>query len=220
MIPEKRKQAMFFFLAIYAIFGVLIVYLFLFNQGIEITEDYNPELETKEVFVENTTGREINGVKIGFYDEEKMLLKETEIGTLQPKEKRPIDFSGMDLNTVTIVAEAPFHMAFERKIVMQRTGLVRVNFAFPSDILFGRKFEFAIELCNDTKREIQYSIEEEHSTEFFSEPAKRNTITIPEANCREIKYSLTPIQKGETTIYFKVNYANSSETFQQKIRVD
>jgi len=219
MIPEKRKQALFFFLAVYAIFAIIIVYLFLFNQGLEIQEEYNPELEIKEVYVTNTTERIINNVKLGFYDD-KRLIKENNVGTLLPKEKILINFSGIDLNQITLVAEAPFHMAFERKIILQRSGLFSANFVFPSDILFGRNFGFTIEVCNDTKKEAQYSTEEAHSIEFFSEPSQRNILTIPASECREVAYNLTPIQKGDTTIYFNVNSANSSEKFEQKIRVD
>jgi len=219
MIPEQRKKILYVFMGIYLIFAILIIYLFLFNSGLEIVEEFNEEEGTKAVFVQNITERVIHNVTIKYLDND----IEFDLNTyrfLEPKGRREISLEEFNQGQITLIAEAPFHVTIEKLIVLRSRGETNIKMNFPSDILFGKTFMFSIEICNNSKEEEQFRIEEKHETGFFSEPDQRTTLNIPANECKTTSYSLLPTQQGETTIYFNVSSSNTNEHLQQPIKVD
>lgn len=219
MLPEKSKKILYFFLAVYIIFAVVIVYLFLFNSGLEIVEEFNEEELKKDVYVFNNTRRLIHNVSV----KQKIGNAEIDLNSfrfLLPQEKKLIPLDHLRVNQVTLLVGAPFHVTIEQLIVLRAAGDTLLKTSFPSTILFGQTFNFTIEICNNSGREDQFKIEEKHDPTVFSEPTRKDTLTIGDRDCEKVEYSLLPIQKGETTIYFNVDSSNTTDKVEQTIKVD
>ncbi len=218
MIPQKGKHTMMLFLVIYIIFAGMLVYLFLFNTGLEITEQFNDTTNQKEVYLSNTTNRVINKVTVSNYKDE-VRTQIAFIPQLQPHEKIKLELGKLKESQVNLLVEAPFHLGVEKLIVIKVTGKGIINITFPEDILFGNSFPFELELCNESTQEEKFRVEEEHDPGFFSEPNKTDIAALPANECKKIEYTLLPIQKGNTTIYFNVESSNSNEQYQQIILI-
>lgn len=218
MIQQQTKKIIGYFIAIYAAFGLLLVYLFLFNTGLEINEEFNEQTSAKEVHIYNNTDRIINNVEIKIRENETE-RELTKFKFLAPKEKKLLEMPST-ISQATIIAKAPFHVTVEKLVVLKVKGQNTVKLSFPETIEFGRSFKFSMELCNQNTDETQYKIEEEHEPGFFSEPPQTDVTTIEATKCKILEYSLTPIGKGETTIYFNVNSENTTDQVQQTITID
>ncbi len=225
MISENAKKSRMVFLFIYLIFAVLLVYLFMFNTGLEITENVDVNANLKQVFLENTTNREINNISIFYKENEQIENAEflEKIDTLKPGEKKLVEFEGIDSNQIVLIVKSPFHLTFEKMVLVNPTSTkkdVSVSLDIPSNVLFGKNFEFHVETCNDSTEQQQIKIEEIHENRFFSEPSRTNIVTINSEECKITDYSLLPIMQGETTIYFKVNISNSIKELEQTVVVE
>ncbi|MEK6957404.1 MAG: hypothetical protein AABW99_00275 [archaeon] len=219
MMPEKAKKAKFFFLAVYALFGIMLIYLFLFNTGLAIEEKFNEENGQKEIYLKNTTDRQINNVTVKYREEEGEPKDLNMFASLAPNEEQRIYTGSISANQATIIVQSPFHSTIEKLVVLRAKQEITLTMSFPSDILFGKSFAFSVEACNNTATEKQVKIAENHEKGFFSEPNKTDTITLKAVECKQIDYSLIPIQKGGTTIYFNLNTENNVDQFQQTVTV-
>jgi len=222
MLPQKGKKMLYWFLFIYAVFGLMIIYLFMFVPGLEILEEFNEAENTKEVYVYNSTDRVINNVSIKFRTSETDLTEKdlNKFSSLGPKEKKLVALNNLAANTIILSAHAPFHATIEKLIVLRNKDDTTIKLNFPSEIFFGKTFGFSIELCNNTNKEEEFKITESHESAFFSEPGKTDTSKVGVGECTKISYSLTTLEKGDTTIYFNVKSSNTNEDFEQKITVE
>ncbi|HZX33829.1 MAG TPA: hypothetical protein VFF09_00450 [archaeon] len=221
MIPEKAARVRFAFLIVYFIFGVIIIYLFMFNSGLAITEDFDAENSSKIVYVENTTDRAINNVSLKYMEAPGTAEKDLNFfPRLLPHERKRVFFDDVSSQSIVLVLESPFHSTIEKTVVLQAQSDVAVKLNFPDGIGFGKSFSFAVEACNNKKEEAQVKIEETHEKGFFSEPNRTDVVTIAAGECRAVSYSLLPVQKGETTINFNVNIANTIKQFGQRVSVE
>ena len=219
MLPEESKKILYFFLAVYVMFGVVIVYLFLFNSGLEIVEEFNEEELKKDVYVFNNTQRIIHNVSV----KQKIGNEEIDLNSfrfLLPQERKLISVDNLRASQVTLLVGAPFHVTIEQIIVLRAIGETIIRASFPGTTLFGQTFNFTIEVCNNSGREDKFKIEETHDQTFFSEPGRKDTLTIGDRDCTSVEYSLLPIQKGETTIYFNVDSSNTIDKVEQIITVE
>lgn len=219
MIAPKGKKILYFFLAIYAMFAVVIIYLFMFNSGLEIVEEFNEDELRKDVYVFNNTQRIIHKVNVKY----KIGNDEIDLNSfrfLLPQERKLVPLDSLRLSQVTLVIEAPFHVTLEQLIVLRAAGETLIKASFPSTVLFGKTFNFTMEVCNNSGREDKFKIEENHNPTFFSEPPRTDTLIIEDRSCKNVEYSLLPIQKGETTIYFNVDSSNTTDKVEQEIKVE
>jgi len=219
MIPQKGRRLLFFFLAIYALFGGILIYLFLFNSGLEIAERFNEEESTKEVFVVNTTSRLINNVSVKYQIGDALPADLNVFESLGPGEEQRLFLDGIVSSQITLIIESPFHLTIEKLIVLKVKNKVDITVNFPSDVLFGKSFGFFLEACNNTSNDEKVKVEESHEIGFFSEPNKIDSITVPPQVCKRISYSLIPIRKGDTVIYFNISTTNNIEEFEQPVKV-
>jgi len=222
MIPQKARKVLYWFLFAYAVFALIIVYLFLFNSGLEITEEFNELKGTKDIYIYNNSDHPINNVSIKYLLNKEDKL-ENDLNTfylLEAKQKKLLNLDNISANTIILLATSQFHMTIEKTIVLQRKENTSIKINFPDEIKFGKSFPFSIELCNKTNQKEDFKITEEHEVGFFSEPNKTETTSIQPEECKKISYSLLPTEKGETVIYFKIKSANTNEEFEQKINVE
>ncbi|MCR4335170.1 MAG: hypothetical protein NUV57_01385 [archaeon] len=219
MLPEQRKKALTIFLFIYFIFAIIILYLFLFVGGIEIQEEFNEIEGEKEVYLVNTTDRVIHDVSIK-YREGTLDIDLNKIKFLAPKEKILLNLNRLNQNQVTLIVTAPYHVTIEKLIAIRTQGETTIKANFPETILFGKTFSFSLDICNKSKKEQQFIIEEEHENGFFSEPSQKDILSVGPDKCEKTQYSLLPTQKGETTIYFNVSSSNTNERLLQPIMVE
>ncbi|MCR4368995.1 MAG: hypothetical protein NUV67_03760, partial [archaeon] len=190
------------------------------NQGLGIEETLNEQGNEKQVFVVNETERIINSVSVQYRDLEGNVHDLNEFGSLYPKEKRRVFFDEVNSNSVDLIVSSPFHATVEQKIVLRREGDVAIKFSFPENVMFGKSFAFSMELCNNEEAETKFKVEETHEKDYFSEPNKTDTVTVQAGACKQIAYSLIPVQKGDTTIYFNVNSSNTNKQLEQPVTVE
>ncbi|MAG18338.1 MAG: hypothetical protein CL944_02605 [Candidatus Diapherotrites archaeon] len=219
MLPEQRKKILTIFLFIYLAFSIIIVYLFLFVGGLEIQEEFNEDEGEKEIYLVNTTDRVIHNVSVK-YKEGNFEIDFNTFRFLAPQEKILLHLNELNRNQVTLVISAPYHSTIEKLIAIRAKGETTIKANFPSDILFGKTFRVSLDICNKSKKEQQFTVEEEHENGFFSEPPQKDILNLGPDECGKTQYALLPTQKGETTIYFNVSSSNTNERLLQVIMVE
>ncbi|MCK4884262.1 MAG: hypothetical protein KAS30_05295, partial [Candidatus Diapherotrites archaeon] len=166
MIPEKAKKVRVLFLIIYMVFAAMLVYLFMFNSGLAITEEFDQEAKEKVVYVENTTERIINNVKVSYKISKKSEeIKLMDFNALYPGQKREVNFEGVKSTQIILIVDSLFHLTVEKPIVLQEIksgGDITINLDFPSNVLFGKSFDFGLEACNKYEEEQKIRVEETH----------------------------------------------------------
>jgi len=63
-------------------------------------------------------------------------------------------------------------------------------------------------------------VQENHNITAFKEGGKMQTITLNAGECKTIEYTLTPMEKGKTSIFFNIKALGFSESFEQKVEVE
>ncbi|VVB99404.1 Uncharacterised protein [uncultured archaeon] len=218
-MPErKKKEIKKVFAAVYIILTLLLAYLLFFNSGIEITSRMDYATGQKAVFVMNTTDRLINSVTVKYRDggAEKMLATIAELG---PKEKKRLDTSQLPRKKTEFIAEAPFHVAASETIDLGTETGQPIKVSMPQTAETGKPFEFSLEVCNYEQGKENIIVQEIHEPLFFLSQNDEKTLTLGQGECQTIKYGIVPGKKGETTIYFNVNFPNSNEQFQRSVSV-
>src|SRR3989338_6055 len=219
MNEGRRRLVVMFFLFIFVVFGGMLAYLTLFNTGLEIDERFNPETGEKIVLFKNNSSRIINNVVISYIHPVEGKKALDDFPAVKPQQEVPLDFNSIrNLGQITIVAEAPFHQAVEKLVVLKagETGLV-YNLNFPSKIFKGSTFNFEFELCNEQAGKKTTLITEVHNETFFAEGGTEKEIEIDSMDCTQVTYFLTPTQTGETTIFFNVKIANNTEKLEKRV---
>lgn len=209
MLPEHRKKTLLFFLFIYALFGLILIYLLLFNIGLEIVERLDPSTGGKSVFVKNGSSRTIYNISGSYVEngEKKEILSIWELKSGQEKEIT-YDFPA-ELRVVELIVEAPYHQSVSKGILLGfgRTGL-SYNFRVPQRIFKDVQFPFVLEICNDTNITKDALVEERHDQSFIEDELSIKSVTIAAWDCDDLEYLFTPKKVGLTAINFNIKVQN------------
>lgn len=221
MISQVYREPLYVFIAIYAIFAVIILYAVFSNQGLEIHEQFNENTGEKEFFVENLTKRKINDINVTFADNRTgKILKSETIQSLIPGEKKPLDLQAVSAAEIKITAQSKFYAPAE-KLVLLRVEQPSLRTSYPRTVQLGQRFDFSVEYCNNQFRETQsVKVEERHDKVFFFERPHTDNSEVKPGECRQFTYNFLAAHRGETKIYFNVITANTSEQIEGTIRVE
>ncbi len=220
-MPQHKRKILLFFLAIYVLFGGALIYLLLFNVGLEIEERLDPLSGSKGIFVKNSSSRTIYNISVSYMEggekKEILFIKELKAG-----EERKIDYSfPPELTTVELLVEAPYHQAASRPIMLKLTGTgLTYNFKVQQRMFKGVDFNCALEICNDADAAKDVVVEELHDLEFIEGWATTRQATIASMDCEELQYVFTPKKAGLTKIIFNIKVQNITDKREITIRVE
>ncbi|MCX8158371.1 MAG: hypothetical protein N3D73_01760 [Candidatus Diapherotrites archaeon] len=217
---EKRAKLIFYFSAIYFIFIAILIYLSVFNTGLSFKEKFNESTFSKDIYLFNESKKTIKNITIS-YILDKNKVKIADIKTLKPGEYFLIDYNFPQLKEILLVAEAPFYQSVVKHIVVggQKTGL-DYKVISPLKVFLDTPFELTFEICNFSNNMKEVIVEEQHSMSFFKEGNIKKSLNIDSNSCEKIKYILTPVAEGKTTIYFNTNVYGIIETNSFDIEVE
>ncbi|MBN2127670.1 MAG: hypothetical protein JW703_04780 [Candidatus Diapherotrites archaeon] len=205
---KKRKLVIRGFAVIYAVFAVMLLYLFFLSPSIELKESISNS--GKQVFLVNSTEREIHNTQIYYsLNGEKKIIESFE--SIKPGEQKEIDltpFNGM--HSVELFAEAPFHNAFRLEVLLE-SGQVNLayNVKVQKTILINQEFELILEICNSGKNAEGIKIMESHEEDYFKETAGTKTVSVESGKCSEVNYFFTPLKSGKTVMLFNIEFESN-----------
>ncbi len=215
-LNEKKKLVIRGFGLIYAVFAIILIYLFFLSPSVELKEVLTDS--GKIVFITNPTERQVNNITVYFFENnEKKIVKKIEF--LKPREEKEIDlnqFKGK--NKVKLFAEAPFHNPFELTVLLETMQVkLSYNVKVQKSIFKNTEFELILEVCNKGKTANGIKIKESHETSFFKEQPIQKTINVKTNECKEISYTLTPIETGLTMILFNIEFENNTGSITKEL---
>jgi hypothetical protein len=221
MLSQTYKEPIYVFIAIYAIFGIIIFYIIFSNQGFEIQEKFNQNTKQKEFFLQNLTKRKINDINITYLDNKNQkILKNESIKELMPEEKKMLDITSISASEIKITATSTFYNPAE-KIIIFETQKPTIKTSYPRTVKFGQRFDFTLEYCNNDNKDTQKTIiEENHDKIFFLEKPITKTLQVKAGECEKITYNFLAAHRGETKIYFNVITPNTNQQIEEIIRVE
>lgn len=218
MHTERRRALSRIFIAIYMLFSVVLAYLLFFNSGIEIRDEFSPFTGNREIIVANSTDRIINNVQVKYVSGGKA-YDLNGFARLGPREKRRLPTESMGNGVVNVIVQAPFHIAVEKEVDLDPKAGRPLSIDMPQTAKLGEAFEFSVQICNYGEGPVPVGVQEIHEPLVFFSPNRENAFTLQSKECQKLSYRLEPGKRGETTIYFNVNFANSNEQFQKTVSV-
>lgn len=215
----KNKPILKAFIFIYVVLSLVLAYLLFFNSGLEIKDKIGPFSGKKEVLLVNNTDRVINNVQVRYKVEGSNEQEYKTFPQLKPREKVKLELGSFSTEKVLVVASAPFHQSTGKVVDFNPNVGKPVTIDIGDAAELGKQFGFTVTVCNYDRGEAVGVMEEIHDPVFFFSSNSRDKITLKAGECQKLEYSLLPSKKGETTIYFNVNFANSSEQLQKSVSV-
>ncbi len=222
MLPEKRKKVALYFLAIVAVFSVILAYLLFLNIGLEMGERANPQTGMREVYIGNSSSRVIYNITVSYFDAEGNKKQIAAIDSLRPGEQYGIQIPELQgMTSIKIIAEAPFHQALIKTVSPFAARKVEIGLSLraPEVTFVGSLLALELELCNNGDDVDNVIVGEAHDESFFGAFAEERTLSIKGGECTVQHYELMPKKAGETTIYFNITAYGSTDKLQKKIMV-
>lgn len=219
MIPQKKQPVILFFAIIYIVFGGSLVYLLFLNTGLDIVMETG-EKEVK-VFLKNDSVHLIRDINISIQRQSGEILALPSVDQLKPGEKKEITLPELENEQIKIIAAAPFHAKVSKVVSIEKSRGAKINFEVitQSTAFTGVPFLASIRICNEAEQIDDLKVDEMHSTGFFEERARTETVSLPKGECKKLDFTLTPKMAGAATIYFKLSAANVSRELEQKITI-
>jgi hypothetical protein len=208
-LNKKKKLVITGFAVIYIVFAVILLYLFFLSPNIQLKEIISNS--GKQVYLINSTEREIHNIEVYFYENNEKKIIES-VNLLKPGEQKEINltqFKGMQ--KIKLFAEAPYHNIFELEISLESAEInLSYNIKSPKTIFKNTEFELILEICNSGKPAKEIKIMQAHEQEIFKEESKTHFVSVQNNECKEIKYNLTPLNSGLTVILFNIEFENNT----------
>jgi len=228
MIPGQKKRAVYLFAAMILLLGIALIYLLLFNVGLNISERVTttygtetPVAGEREIAIQNSGDHVIYNIVVSYewqgYDRKEIL----EIERLEPGQEFIVDYEfPQELKQVNLIVEAPFHQGVE-KVVAARKSSVELSYEFfMQQVAFiGQPYSFSLKVCNSGPATSGIAVDERHSSGFFAEENAYETYDFQSNECKTIKYVLTPKTAGSTKINFIIQAGENEERLQRNIEV-
>ncbi|GEM_PF-2584193 len=216
MLYGKKKLAVTVFGLVYLVMFALLVWLFFFNQGLDIVQ--TTEGAFAKVFVKNTGNREINNVTVSAQvNGQKIQLAKIE--KLSPNEMAEVDFSGLNVPQAVLIAEAPFYSPIEKTLVLGTSSEFDFTVQSPQLGFVNTQARFFVETCNNTIQEREVIVEIDAEEAFFEESFFSKNVVLPPKECKSETFDLLPTALGQTTINFNIKAANYNEKITKSLEV-
>jgi len=193
MIKEKKRAVAAFGL-IYVLFFAVLVH-FLFSPGLSFTKIGN------ELFIKNEGIRNIRGIRV--YDEQgKTIDCIGELGQANSAYNKAKIFLPEDETIKILKASAPFHPEISTRVVKasDEESKFHVSIGADSPPKPGKEYALRVEVCNFSEDVDLAKLEIEFSEQFFSGEGKTVSFPLKKGDCREARFSLTPLKAGKTVI--------------------
>ncbi|MBI4210467.1 MAG: hypothetical protein HY544_03110 [Candidatus Diapherotrites archaeon] len=217
---KKSTTPLMILIIVYFVFMAIFAYILLFSAEIRIIDEKDAS-GARVFYIENSTDLQLEDVTVKYRTGNGEAKDLGRFSTLQPKERKLLNFEGIAPGEVTIIAELPLQKTFQRTVVIERKPPFTFRMNPAGKLEAGKEFTLAAEICNATESEMNMMVQETHQYGFFrEEPNMDDNEAISAGNCATVRYSLTPLQKGETTIYFNVTGANTTEQYAEPLKVE
>jgi hypothetical protein len=220
MLPEKRKKVTIAFLGIYLLFGIILIYLLVFNAGLNIKEEIIQGTSRKEVFLTNETQRIIKNASV-YFEHNNERVEILSVKELAPGEKIPINYDfPKELSQIELYAQAPFYATIKKPVLLQFGGSgLSYRIYSPAEIIKNAKFNMSFEVCNDNNVSKEVLVEQTHNEEFLENGFITQNLSLAPDECQRVNYYFIARKTGETTIYFNVKADDITDKEQATIMV-
>ncbi|MDO8427791.1 MAG: hypothetical protein Q7S92_01115 [Candidatus Diapherotrites archaeon] len=216
MAQLKRKVTLVFFF-LYAIFGIILMYLFFFNLGLTFERQI---IEGQPIIVLKNNSlhliRDIN--LLDSKGESKLSLAQ-----LLPGEQSVVDLSLFSGNKIS--ATAPFHSSAE--IVLAQGGNISnltapklaYNSTYPVPAIVSQLFPVSFDVCNSGQQSADVVLSFAFDVQFFSSSSIEQTVTIAGSECKNLSFQFMPLKAGDSSIRFVLQYGDTRENIPVSIQI-
>ena len=223
MFSRKKKRAVKIFVLIYAVFGAILIYLLFFNFGLELAGQINEHNNSVDLVVRNNSMHIIRDIAVGY---ENLDGDATEVGIIEllmPGETSTAEISEFTgSGTLVLTASAPYHQKAMQRIELDLRRELNVDFGISvaDPVFVGYDFDVVVEVCNNEESETRAELSESHDTEFFGEEVQEIVLNVPAKSCSSWGLKFTPINAGNTQMYFNFNAQNNTVNLKKELRTE
>jgi hypothetical protein len=225
MLSEKKiKLAKTFFVITIGTFLILI-YLFMFNQGFHVTDALLSD-QGLTVSVQNNSSHLIRDIKVFYEDAAGQRILVKEIALLQPDEEETVILQPIYAvdDRIYLFAEAPYHPEVIKEIVLTGPGAkptfrLMPSISVPQTILVGTPALVSVNLCNEGARVDDIELNAQVDTAYLTIDKTREVFSLAEGDCAVKDFFITGQQAGSSTIYFNIIALSLSEQYSATVQI-
>ncbi len=206
---SRKKKAIAFFSVVFIAYASLAVYYYFYAPALEFF------MKDGKLYLMNKSTHEIRDVRV-ISSEGKMLAY---IELLQGLESKLIELP-TDRKLAFVIAKAPLHREAKIEFIYAAPEGKTFDFSLsPRTAKVGKETEFVATICNKSPHASRIILEESHKSDEFEGKTKIFAGELASNECKKIKYTLTPLKKGELAMQFYLRSGIASYIFKNYIQV-
>ena len=220
----ERKKKVYRLLSIVAILALAaLIYLFIFNQGLELSNEIQPTSSGLGIYAANNSSHEINNIGFRYINQLGQQVYIDDIPSLLPGEEYLLELSPDNVvdEAITLVVTAQYHQPVFRIYPLGALSFVRLQPAIsaPQAVVLGDEVMVRVEICNQGMALDSITIRPRVSGNKLQSLTTARSFPLEEGQCREAGFDFMANDLGSSTIYFNVLALSYSEEFSINLRV-
>lgn len=225
MHPEKAGGFKAFAVLVYLAFTGILIYLLMFNQGLEIKTDISDTSGVILIELKNNdevSNHIIRDAKLSFVDAGGTRHMIGEVAELMPGESKEFRWKIPDymLNKILLVAEAPYHgnVYYEGSFAGRESANLSYKISSFPKIKIGKIYEMSVNVCNSGNANADEVKITGMYSDYFEGEEISDSFALRIDECHTYKFGLLAVKIGETEINFNISAEKYNEN--EKIKVE
>ena len=226
MHPEKVGSAKAFAVLVYLAFTGILVYLLMFNMGLEIDTDISDTSGVIIIELKNNdeiSNHIIRDAKVSFVDAggEKHTIGEA--AKLMPGESKEFRWKIPDymLSEIILIAEAPYHIdvGYKGDFKGRESATLSYKISSAAKIKIDKIYEISISVCNSGNviaKEVKIT---GMYSDYFEGEEISDSFALIAGECHTYDFGLLAVKLGETEISLNISAEKYNENEKVKVEV-
>ena len=226
MHPEKIAGFKAFAVLVYLAFLGILVYLLMFNTGLELSTDLSDTSGVILIELKNNdevSNHIIRDAKVSFVDAGGAKHSIGEVAKLMPGESKEFIWKIPDymLSEVVLVAEAPYHVevSYRGDFKGRETANLSYKINATSKIKINTIYEMSVNVCNSGNKTADDVVITGEYDNYFEGEEISDSFTLKPEECHTYDFGLLAVKLGQTEINFNISAEKYNENEKVKIEV-
>ena len=222
MFQAGRKKVARVMPIIGVLLAALLIYLFFFNQGFELSTEIQATDAGLGVYLTNNSVHSIEAIQVNYLDAFGQQAFVQAIDLMPPGEQIFIPLAPEQVvdDFITLYATAQYHQPIIRSYPLEGLSFVRLqpSILAPRSIRLNDTVLISVEICNEGMALDSLTIRPRVVGNLQPLTPAR-TFALPKDECREAGFEFQGTQLGSNTIYFNVLALSYSEEISINVSV-
>ncbi|MFH1240620.1 MAG: hypothetical protein V1672_05395 [Candidatus Diapherotrites archaeon] len=226
MHPEKVAGFKAFAVLVYLAFTGILVYLLMFNTGLEIGTDLSDTSGVILIELKNNdklSNHIIRDAKVSFVDAGGTKHVIGEVAELMPGKSKEFRWQIPDymLSEVILVAEAPYHVnvGYKGDFKGRETANLSYKISSTLQIKIGKIYEMSVNVCNSGNKPAEEVKITATYDEHFEGKEISDSFALMADECHKYDFGLLAAKLGQTEINFNISAEKYNENEKRQVEV-